>query len=73
MFPNEADLLRTGEDSLIVIISKTPQWKNELTRLKILKFKTEDRTFTDQTFKGSVKLILENDLVYIYRWYKFEQ
>jgi len=69
-FPSENDLLTTGEDSLIVVISKTPQWKKELSKLPISMFEIKDRNFDEQSFSGSIQLIFENDVVCIYKWDK---
>ena len=67
-FPSEADLLRTGENSLIVVISKRPYWRKELSKLPISMFKIKDKNFSEQNFCGSIQLIFENDAVYIYKW-----
>lgn len=67
-FPTSDDLLKTGEDSLIIVRYKRPQWRIRLSRIPIPYFQIDDVNLEESLEVGSIKRIFVNDAVYIYRW-----
>ena len=67
-FPTSDDLLKTGEDSLIIVRYKRPQWRIRLSRIPIPYLQIDDVNLEESIEVGSIKRIFVNDAVYIYRW-----
>lgn len=69
--PDEQILLNANIDTLLVVSEKmpTPKWKNNLKKkLPGSWFLKEPKNFINEKFAGTVNLIYENDLVYVYKW-----
>jgi hypothetical protein len=65
-YPSGEQLLKTGENSLIVAINKKPGWRIKLNKILMLKDYFVD--YIEKIKDGSIKLLFENNAVYLYRW-----
>jgi hypothetical protein len=66
--PNQEDLIKIGDDQLILAITKKPGIRQLLAKIPLAGFKYRIHAPTKGSFADSTQLIYENRAVQLYRW-----
>lgn len=67
-YPNQNDLIRSGEDRLILAFSNKPSLRVWLNRVPLIGLNVQPYQQIDDSLRQSIKLLYENRSVKLFRW-----